>query len=387
MRWVLAAVKLRKLLLWLYLVFLAGFFYIPDAVDAYKLFTYLVLPVFIVPLIGFFRILRRSRLFWLISAYIAYMTLSSLWSDPFQVEMLMQALGASLCVLAFVVITAFFYQEPDSRMLRAWMVLWAAVCINAVISMYYWYVHLAQPLLHSRMVGTGILENPNPVGFVFGIFVLIGLDLLYRCHGRVCQAGVYAGTLVLVSALLLTQSRTAAIALLVSAMVFFSATTRNRGWDARAILLVTAGVLLVFLFKDLLIANFGRTMSVRPKIWMAILRGTDGSIWFGNGYLTPFMAEGFEWAHNGFLATLRDGGLVGVMLMLAMIIEAFSASIRRTGAQASFLVPSMLLFGNLCLLTDGDRLMLWPKAIWLFFWLPIGLALLQQLKQGHAAPP
>ena len=116
-------VNVRKLLLWLYVVFLAGFFYIPDAVDAYKLFVYLVLPVFIVPLIGFFSVLRHSRLFWLISAYIAYMTLSSLWNNPFRAEMFVQALGASLCVLAFVAITAFYYQEPDSRMNRAWLVL------------------------------------------------------------------------------------------------------------------------------------------------------------------------------------------------------------------------------------------------------------------------
>mgnify|MGYP000228772038 CR=1 FL=1 len=70
------------LLFWLYSLFMAGFFMFPEAPDHYKLYyAAVLLPVL---LYGWKQPQpwRSNPLFWLLLAYVAYMSASALWSVP-----------------------------------------------------------------------------------------------------------------------------------------------------------------------------------------------------------------------------------------------------------------------------------------------------------------
>ena len=80
--------------------------------------------------------------------------------------------------------------------------------------------------------------------------------------------------------------------------------------------------------------------------------------------------------HNVYLATALYGGLPALTMLLVMIALALRQGWRgATRGEPAWLL--VLLFALLCMLTDGDRLLNAPRAIWFYFWLPVGVLIAQ----------
>ena len=117
--------------------------------------------------------------------------------------------------------------------------------------------------------------------------------------------------------------------------------------------------------------------SFRPGIWKQVLSDMEGHWWFGKGYLVNPKVEAYgtllNHAHNSYLASLRDGGLVGLALMLSILGLAGLWAFRLYRQRGERLYLALLLYGMTCISMDFDRLLVHPKEMWLFFWLPIAL--------------
>jgi O-antigen ligase len=115
--------------------------------------------------------------------------------------------------------------------------------------------------------------------------------------------------------------------------------------------------------------------SFRPGIWQQVLADMQGYWWFGHGYLTdprvPAYGKLFDHAHNSYLATLRDGGLVGVALLAAILGIALHWAWQLYRQRGERIYLALLLYGMTSVAMDYDRLLLPPRELWLFFWLPV----------------
>jgi hypothetical protein len=79
------------------------------------------------------------------------------------------------------------------------------------------------------------------------------------------------------------------------------------------------------------------------------------------------------------MTTLFYGGIVGLLLLLVLIGSAIWQGLTRTGNLQKFLLTCMLIFGALCIVTDGHTLIRHPKPVWIFFWFPIALVAASEL--------
>ena len=129
--------------------------------------------------------------------------------------------------------------------------------------------------------------------------------------------------------------------------------------------------------------------SFRPGIWEQVIVNMQDHWWFGYGYLVDPRVYAydkfFSHAHNGYLASLRDGGLVGLALLLAILAVAFHWAWQLYRRRGERIYLALLLYGMTSIAMDYDRLLLHPKELWLFFWLPVAL-IMGTYAQRHQAP-
>ena len=77
-------------------------------------------------------------------------------------------------------------------------------------------------------------------------------------------------------------------------------------------------------------------------------------------------------SHSAFVATLYHGGVVGLALLLAIVAAASCRAWRIARGRGDPTGLVLLLFGVVCLLLDGNRLVSNPHlSSWLIFWLPV----------------
>jgi len=356
-------------LLYVYGLFIAGYFLLPMAAGHRRLYYLLVVPVVLFlwrDLWGFF---RDSRLLGLIIAYISWMSLTLFWTaDYIRVQAIWQ-LYLSFTAVTFVTVSGFFwyqYRDRLDRLLRGllWLAVAAATCSIVVF-------YLEHPFPSARLEPLGVMHHQNKAGAAYGLLLLL-CTRVAMLEESPRQRGLYwAAAGVLAALVLLTQSRTALAAVCVGLAVLLG---------KRVIPWLMAGLVLSFA----LVASNPESwwervtaLSFRPGIWRQVLEDMQGHWLLGHGYLIDphVTAYGrlFDHAHNGYLASLRDGGLVGLGLLCALLGTGVYQAATIALSRGERLYLALLLYGMTCIFMDFDRLLVHPKELWLFFWLPLAL--------------
>jgi O-antigen ligase len=175
--------------------------------------------------------------------------------------------------------------------------------------------------------------------------------------------------LALLALVVLTQSRTAMASVIVGLLILIG---------YRALAVAAAGVAAVWALMAANPAIWLNRMgdySFRPGIWEQVLVDMQSYWWFGHGYLIDPHVQAydklFDHAHNSYLATLRDGGLLGLALLVAILGLAALWAWRLYRQRGERIYLALLLYGMTSIAMDYDRLLLHPREIWLFFWLPV----------------
>jgi O-antigen ligase len=179
-----------------------------------------------------------------------------------------------------------------------------------------------------------------------------------------------------------TQSRGPILALGASLLIL-TLIRRNR---SDIILMLSGCILLIALFMLFFFMHFEEHVNTRVSapnyriyIWKESITQFLAHFWTGQGFghraripITP--AETVSHAHSFVLEILRTGGIIGGALFFIMLFFMLNRSIFKSTRfkSAGFFFLLWLIFGALCLLTNGRLLLTSPWYIECFaFWIPL----------------
>jgi O-antigen ligase len=363
-----------------YTLFLAGFYFVPNAVDNYKFY---IAAVFLPGLFLLPRVAHKclSSPIWLsLLVYLSYMLASSLWSAEFSPTELWLDVRYVAYILVFILLTVYWFdrnrQLPDAIMETITLVVIAAAVVSVIAFEGQGLLAMAT---EDRLVGLGITDNPNPSAFVYGFFGVIALDYT-RQHKGESMAFVYAaGALMILLFVLLTESNTGLLAFATACALLFLF-DRRPAPPSLVVALLLAGAAAIYLawFCGFLNTTADAGLMNRLPIWQHILDDWQAAPMFGHGY-QPTLIESpddgkpstLNYAHSAFLSTLRDGGLVGLVLLLAVYGFAMRAALGMLLKHHRARYLSLLVFGLVCVLVDSDQMVTRPRELWIIFWLPL----------------
>ncbi|MBP6723657.1 MAG: O-antigen ligase family protein [Halioglobus sp.] len=354
---------------YVYALFIAGYFLLPMASGHRRLYYLLVLPAILLLWRELADFYRHNVLAGLLLLFATYMMATLLWTADFEAVAALQTLGYAICVLGFCYVSGYLWVRRADQMDRlAHRATWLAAGVG-LVSIVVWY--LGHPFPVSRLEPLGVMHHQNKAGSAYGVFLVLCMHYIFTERGRDSRAVYSALALALLSLVVLTQSRTAMTAVCVGLIVLV-------GYRALAVAAVGMAALWALMASSPEVwVNRVGDFSFRPAIWEQVLVDMQGYWWFGHGYLidprVPAYDRLFDHAHNAYLATLRDGGLVGLMLLAAILGVALHWAWQLYRQRGERIYLALLLYGMTSVAMDYDRLLLEPRELWLFFWLPVAL--------------
>lgn len=368
----------------MYALFLAGFYFVPNAVDLYKFYIFAIFLPGLLLLSNVLRHARRSNIFRALTLYLLYLLVSSLWSAEVDPALLRRDARYIAYIWAFVLLTVHFLRIApalSARLLDTVAVIAGASALLAIVLLHPWGSFPAE----QRMIGFGITDNPNPSAFVYGLAGLMALHATIARWGSAAGYTLGACTATLWIFVLLTQSNTGLLALLGgSAMLFTGSQLRARNALLGAALL-GAAVLFLAWSLGLLGSPTDSGFSERIPIWQHCLQLWRDAPVFGQGLqkvivIGPGGNESIlNYAHSLFLANLRDGGLVGLGLLLLMLGAALRTGLASALSGQGALYLGMLCFGLVVIVGDVDQAITRPRELWIILWLPLACLIAKEL--------
>lgn len=345
-----------------------------------RLITY-VLGVLVLCSPPLWRAAAASRLAACAAALLAYLVLTSLWSeDP-------RASDAARTVVRGLVLCCFVLAFADSvargaahRHIGQWFALGGGLVAVAAIGNF-----LLDPPPEGRLQGLGRVHNSVTAAQAFSVVALVALDAAWRTTAPRWRLLAGACALAATLAVLLSGSRAAWAALpLGVAALWLASTTPSRarftgylGATAAAMAVVVAVLATNDLTRDYLLP---RGDSFRFAIWESVVADVARQgLWFGRGILTPddtLLGElTFRHAHSMYLAVLFQGGIVACVLFAAALGGTAFTLVRALGSPDARLALALLAAGAVFWLTDGRQLIDRVGVHWWFFWLPVATAM------------
>lgn len=364
-------------------VFLAGFFLLPSGKALNNVYYALVLaPALFLLRAADWRWLAGSRLWRLAMMLLGYLTLSGLWSVGFTFDnWLHEAKALPYLAVYLAVLACVCVRRPAAWERLLWAVVLAAV-VGTLVSVALFY--RAAPW-SARLPYYGAVYQPVEAATLVGSCLLLVLfRIVPAARGRWRQAAWLTAALVLVAGILLTGSRMPLAAALVCTAFRL---VLHRQWR----LLGLAGAGLALAVGALLASGYdhrdamARGDSYRPAIWQQVAARVAARPWLGEGILTDDTTQivsrdagespvVVNHPHSVYLATALYGGLPALAMLAALVVLALRQG-QRLAARGEPAWLLVLLFGLLCMLTDGDHLLHAPRGIWFYFWLPVGALL------------
>ncbi len=373
-----------------YFGFLFVFFLIliPSGKIIWGVYGALVVPLSISHFPPVWRSVKQSPLFRLIAVFLGYLLLSSFWSPLFDLREFIYRVGGALTMAHFVLLTAGLKAASPDRFdhLLTGLCPWVGATALLVITLWYG----SHPFPASRMEGFGYLTHPIRSSAAFGVFALIAWQALYHHRLFWLRLLFFSVFIVILAYLSVSWTRTVLIALFAS-MIVMLVLKHNRTSLLLILTLILLGATILWWLPDFA-DNLFRAMPYRRLIWEDALEKAFQHPWFGRGLFadtsgTLVLGNGqlyrYVDAHSFFIANFRDGGIVALTLALTMLGRALYATLRAGRQSGSYLHLALLVYGIICVTPNEWELLTGTKEGWIFFWLPLGLAVSDEIKLGQ----
>ncbi|MEP0202919.1 MAG: O-antigen ligase family protein [Halioglobus sp.] len=363
-----------------YAVFIAGYFLLPMVSGHRRLYYILVLPAALVLWRELITLYRGNTLLYSLLAFICYMIGSLVWSADFNQAEALWSIWYSFAVLTFCAVTGYLWLEHPQTMdkfLRRGLYVAAAAGLVSILA---WYLN--NPFPSSRLELLGVMSQTNNAACVYGLFTVLACHYFFTTPTKQAKLSYIVTAAILLSVVLLTQSRTALAATSLGILAIV-------GYRALWVPAIALGLNWALMAANsTLWTDRVTTFSFRPGIWRQTIADMQGHWLLGRGSLVDPEVSAYEQvfnhAHNGYLATLRDGGLIGITLLIIVLgLAAFKGLQLYRHAQERIYL-SLLLYGMTCIAMDFDRLLVHPNELWLFFWAPIALIMTAKPQQREA---
>ena len=315
-------------------------------------------------------------------AFIGYLALSSVWSrEPTE-------LGVPTVVLFGLSTAAFLLASAVLLTPRRFAVFRLAVVAAATTTAIVAIIRLVQghgyPL--DRLCSPVHFEHPNLFAHYLGFAAVLAIGAALKSD-TIWRRWTWLGsTTVLTVAVLLTRSRTATAALLVCLLVSVGLHLGRRSAAVLALALIASGAMMSVVMDKDLNAFVLRSDAGRDVIYRGLVERLGGDWVFGAGIVadddivfergSEDFPRGFtvRHPHSAVVGTFYYGGIVGLALLGILVVTAIRRAVE-IGRPSGVWDPLVLLvFGLICLLTDGHRLVSNPHlSSWLLLWFPVGL--------------
>lgn len=365
---------------WLFLGLVCSFFVLDT--------TYHRLYFYVGVIVPFLVFARRDVIFsifalplWRFAAvYLVYLWMTLFWSTEFSLFGLFNQTRLLFMVLFFITFTLYLVlEDPEfpGRILRYFA--WAGVAGACAALLY--HLAFAEQLL-ARMEGPGRAEHPIIGATLYGVaaICLLGGVLRDEARGMGKLLG-WGAFLVLIAAMVLTQSRGPVLSMTLVVFLYLLATGH---WKIAILLPLPAVVYFALMMTGMIEPGswITRGSTHRFDIWVQswdmILESTR-SLLIGQGMMTEYafnLANGssVKSPHNLFLANQLYGGLVASVLFLGLIAITAINALRGFARSGNFVVCALLIFGLGTGLFDYRTVYINLSQEWMTFWLPFLLA-------------
>jgi len=361
----------RSFLPALLLLLIIGFFVAPNNKILNKFYYVLVLPTALLSLrLADYRWLYRLILLRYLLLFLAYLCLSLCWSTIVPEDKLQKYIFESLYVLYFVIIIITTAQYRDNWL--AWLGPGLALIVTLHVIVVSWIWYSVNPLA-VRMDGLGRLNSPIQLASIYAmvaafcsISYLKGKDKL--SHMYLVPFFISLGGIVL------TRSRGPLSAILLITIAA-GLLIRNQRSKYLIALIILIGLACLATEPNLLYSLSERGTSYRPEIWEHGWPHIMEFWIFGHGIATSskvVINEQMQFLHyhNIILSTWFYSGIIGVLLLTILISKTIIYGLKNS---SGWPWVSAFITGFICLLTDGDKLIIHPYPLWLYFWLPFAM--------------
>ncbi|MBO6702615.1 MAG: O-antigen ligase family protein [Pseudomonadales bacterium] len=321
----------------------------------------------------------------LAALFLAYLGLSVSWSESG--ESVTKHLGYVLLVLGFSLSVAIVLTRFRWSLYWLCLIIILAAVINCGYSLYLHHMNPEyQPLPEPRLFALGRLSNPVISALSYG-FVVILCAYMVMTRERMIAKVVFAEiALLFIGGIVLTWTRAVwpalAAALIIGILLNYPG---NRKKQLIAISVVCGGIVLVVLASlgpELLMK---RAFSFRPEIWSEFVsRAFASNALIGVGLTSDSVfhltgePEPFKHPHSLFVSTFFYGGLIGLILYIALLALAFRRVMLFESHPIKVLAGMLLTFGVVATLVDGNEVLVKVNYVWLLIWFPIGLLMVKE---------
>lgn len=326
-----------------------------------------------------------------------YMGISVLWSDFSSVSFKRWVRTIGDLMMVLIVITDIHFTKAFERMLRIWGYL--LIPLSVIFIKYFRHLGVAYDHSGQMEMWTGVTTHKNSLGQLASMsaifFFWIFLTKFFK--KRLLDIPIF-----LMSLWLLTGSRTATsrtsvgVFLIGAAVLLLLLLLRKNVGATRIIVTVLVWGLLVtntlsqYLYsRDLVpwmavIIGEDATLTGRTLLWDELLKiaaqhqilGTGyGGFWIGN--IGNNLWETFQWnpgqAHNGYIDVYIDLGLIGLILLIALIVVTYKNILVNLSADSDFGRLRMVLLSVILISNITESSFLKPTSLLWFFFLLIAV--------------
>lgn len=324
------------------------------------------------------RLLRTRPLFLACGAFIAYGLLSTTWSPVLEAQEIGEAVLAAVSLLVVLVMGLQVAEaEAQSRFGIGQVLVLSTLICGAICGVYLILYHLGIGDLtvdRSRMGGLGQVKNPVLLGFVAAVALLTALAL----RGELRRLAGWAAAPILIAllfaAVIATGSRGPLVALFGGTGLLL---LLERRWRTLAVLAMALVLLAVAIASGALddFYRIGSADSERFAIWTVALEQIAARPWFGYGALYEPELAGFRATHSLYLGALLYGGVLGSLLLAAVVVLTLLTGLRAAEDPVGRALTAVFALGLVGGLFEFHALFKELDPEWLLFWIPLALLL------------
>ncbi|WP_323813143.1 O-antigen ligase family protein [Cellvibrio sp. NN19] len=357
-----------------YLFILSFFFASGPALIRNLFYLFVLLPVVAVIPWRTWRLEEYGGYFTLSAlVFAAYSVLASLWGNAENFGFFFKQwvfLAIWLCGVAWLM-----YHKPINIQ-RLYMLIITVAMVGALVTVLYFYVY-SNNTLGTRLLGLGMIENSTVVAQIYGVAGLLAYIKSLQAKKLTISLGFLVASLICCLPILFSQTRGAALALIVSVCLsLWLLKPRLLIWGMQ-LMLAAIGVAALFWALDFVavLEQRGISFSMRDVIWRDVLqRGLEHPL-FGIGYeqnsrITLTNGDIYHHAHNSWVDIFYYCGLVGLLLAVWHGLLMVRSFVRDENIMPLYI---WWIFGCLCLMTNGSSLLTRPDDQWFMYWVPAGL--------------
>lgn len=308
---------------------------------------------------------------------LGYFSLSALWSDS-DIGVWAAVKYAVYILCLMVAAEAVSVRFSPQFLVRGIVLVGGGAVLLYVLSIGFadtsiWSLVAGRSSLN-KMAGWGE-DSPITSAVNLGVIALAAWWLFPECKwpSKFLLALLVVACVILI---FFTKSRGPLLAL---AVVIFAIAVLRRArsdWQMLALLALSVGGVLVFSnIGEVAVARVAAP-NYRLEIWLDSLKQIRESWIFGQGFGTGAnisIGSGagiVTHSHSSFLEMLRVGGVVGGGLFIWMLWLLAQHAVQQP-IKCFYL--AWLVFGMICLATDGRLLLRGPSSEWFEFWIPLFL--------------